>query len=69
MYFRYCVPTSITTVEDAYTFLKNNNCEFTVPLDTPLTYQLTAQQIALLEGENVIATDGDSLNVTYQVKV
>lgn len=38
-------------------------------LATPLTYQLTPQQIALLEGENVIATDGDSLNVTYQVKV
>lgn len=69
MYFRFCVPTSVTTVEDAYTYLKDNNCEFTVPLDTPLTYQLTAQQIALLEGENVIATDGDSLNVTYQVKV
>lgn len=38
-------------------------------LATPLTYQLTAQQIALLEGENVIATDADNLNVTYQVKV
>lgn len=38
-------------------------------LATPQTYQLTAQEIALLEGENVIATDGDSLNVTYQVKV
>lgn len=69
MYFRYCVPTSITTVEDAYTFLKNNNCEFTVPLDTPLTYQLTAKELALLEGVNTITTDGDSLNITYQVKV
>lgn len=38
-------------------------------LATPLTYQLTPQQIALLEGENVIATDADNLNVTYQVKV
>ena len=38
-------------------------------LATPLTYQLTPQQIALLEGENVIATDGDNLSVTYQVKV
>ena len=38
-------------------------------LATPQTYQLTPQQIALLEGENVIATDGDNLNVTYQVKV
>ena len=69
MYFRYCVPTSITTVEDAYTFLKNNNCEFTVPLDTPLTYQLTAKELALLEGVNTVTTDGDGLNITYQVKV
>lgn len=38
-------------------------------LAEPLTYQLTTQQIALIEGENVIATDGDNLNVTYQVKV
>lgn len=38
-------------------------------LTTPLTYQVNPNQIALLEGENVIATDADSLNVTYKVKV
>lgn len=65
MYFRYCVPTSITSVDDAYTFLKNNNCEFTVPLDTPQVYQLTVQQVALLIGINILTTNGDSIELTY----
>lgn len=45
------------------------NAQICYTIATPLTYQLTPQQIALLEGENVIATDGDNLSVTYQVKV
>lgn len=70
MYFRYCVPTSITTVEDAYTFLKNNNCEFTAPLDVPLTYQLTPTQVALLAETNVITVGGNSdITITYQTQV
>lgn len=34
-------------------------------LATPITYQLTPQQIQLLRGSNVLWSDGDSLTLTY----
>lgn len=69
MYFRFCVPKSIDNVDDAYTFLKNSGCEFTVPLDTPITHQLTPHQMALIAEKNTMITNSDSITVGYRVKV
>lgn len=35
-------------------------------LATPLTYQLTAQQIMMLLGSNTVWTDGDNMELTYK---
>ena len=39
--------------------------EMVYVLDTPITYQLTPQQIQLLKGANVLWSDGDALTLTY----
>lgn len=41
------------------TWLSSNNVQVVYPLATPQTYQLTAQQISLLTGDNNIWSDGD----------
>ena len=42
--------------------------EVAYELATPLELPLTPQTVALLEGNNTIWTDGDSLSVTYKAK-
>jgi len=41
------------------------DAEFCYKLASPTTVQLTAEQIELLEGYNVLTTDADSLTMTY----
>ena len=65
MYFRFCVPKSITGSAAAFEYLKDQGCEFTAPLGSPLTFSLTPYQIELLLGYNTITTDGDEVEVTY----
>ena len=36
------------------------------PLETPIEITLTAEQISLLKGQNVISADGDNINITYK---
>jgi hypothetical protein len=59
----------ITTVEgatsgDVVNWLTTNNVQIFFPLATPTTVQLTAQQVSLLTGTNIISTDMESLTVT-----
>ena len=57
------------TVEDIKAWLALNPLTFISKRINQTIYQLTPQQVALIVGQNVIATDADSLNVTYKVKV
>ena len=47
------------------TYLASNPLQITFLLATPQTIQLTAQQLALLEGYNILTTDGDTINLRY----
>jgi len=68
-------PTSVvgSTKESVLAYLKNlvtagTPLTFWIPLATPQTYTLTAQQIKALKGDNNVWTDcGDTLSATYKV--
>ena len=52
------------TVANWKTLLSSTPMQVCYPLQTPQTVQLTAQQISLLTGTNIISTDMNSLTVT-----
>ena len=56
------------TLAKANTWLTNNGgyVDFCYELATPRTITLTQNEISLLEGVNVISTDGDSISLTYR---
>ena len=60
---------TITTKEQAATWLQNNNVQFAIPLATPTNITSTPTQIALLKGNNVISTDGDNINLKYSADI
>ena len=61
-----CLPSSYSTVDSFETWLASNNLQITYPLNTPIEITLTAEQISLLKGNNVLSTDGDNINITYK---
>lgn len=69
VFFR--VPDSVTTVAEAQAWFGNNPTQICYELATPITYQLTAQQvISALQGQNVMwadctGSDGE-ISVTYR---
>ena len=55
-----------STVSDFNQYLANNPLQVVYPLTTPVTYQLTAQQIKTLVGtNNVWASSGDIVNIKF----
>lgn len=42
---------------------------FAYPLVTPITVQLTAEDVTLLHGDNVLTTDADSIEVSYSADI
>ena len=54
---------SITTAADWVTYFTNNPTQFSYELNTPVTYQLTAQQVSAIVGENNMWTDCATLTV------
>lgn len=56
---------SITSLSAFKTHLSNNNLQFLLKLATPQTYQLTAQQIELLTGDNNIWSSGETITLEY----
>lgn len=54
----------IDTNEKAQAF--TNGMQICYPLSTPITIQLTPNEISLLEGVNNISTDGDKITLTYR---
>ena len=61
---------AINVKDDAYTSAADfktamNGVQLVYELATPLTYQLTAQEVAALVGTNNVWSTGDSVSVTY----
>ena len=56
---------SITALADWKAYLANNPLEVCHELLTPITVQLTAQQITTLLGQNNVWSDADSVSVDY----
>lgn len=54
----------LTTKEEYNSWLQSNPLEFVYPLATPVTYQLTPQEIEALVGTNNVWSTGDSVSVT-----
>lgn len=54
----------LDTVEKIQEF--TDGMEICYPLATPIEVTLTAEQISLLKGINVLTTDGDNINITYK---
>lgn len=55
-----------TTVDDFVDFCATNDAVLTTPLATPVTYQLTAQQLAALSGYNAVSADAGTLEIEYR---
>ena len=58
-------PTEIDTVEELQDYLASSPLQIVYPLATPITYQLTPQQIQTLQGDNTIWADAGSVELTY----
>lgn len=56
---------NITTVEDWNTYFTNNPTQFSYELETPLTYQLTAQEVTTLLGANRVWSDAGDISLVY----
>lgn len=56
---------NISTTADANAWLVANETHVLIELATPLTYQLTPTQVAVLTGTNNVWSTGDSVSVTY----
>ena len=57
---------TIDTMEKANTYLSNNPLQICYKLATPTTISTSAEEIILLKGENVLSTDGDSIELKYK---
>jgi len=60
---------SITTKADATQWFADNPTQFVYELATPITYDLTPQQIALLRGDNNVWADTGDTTLTYRQDV
>lgn len=60
------VPNGITTTAQAIEYFESNDAEFVYKLDTPVTYQLTNQQVlSLLKGQNNVWADTGNVSLEY----
>lgn len=67
IYFNHIEDTisGISSVEDWKTWLASNNVTVVYPLDTPIVYQLTPNEITTLAGENTIWSSTGDVTVGY----
>ena len=63
----YIASKTISTIADLKAWLTQNPLQVVYELATPQTYQLTAQQISLLLGDNNIWSNGGNVTVTYAI--
>jgi hypothetical protein len=55
------------TLENWKSFIGTTHLQFVFELETPTEITLTAEQIELLKGNNVVSSDADDLELTYSV--
>lgn len=55
-----------STVADFKTYLSGHNITFVYKLKNPITYHLNPNQVRLLQGANVVTSNGTSLSLTYR---
>lgn len=60
--------TRFTTASDFKTALSSSNLQLVYKLDTPVTYQLSAQEVTALIGANNVFADTGNVSVQYKVK-
>lgn len=66
LYVRFGADTDLTTGAAVKAWFAENPTEFVYPLATPLTYQLTPQEVLALVGENNVWSNADSVTVEYR---
>ena len=67
--FAYCPPIPYTMDAAAFkTWLQSNNLQIVYQIAEPVTYQLTAQEVTALIGQNNIFADTGKVSVQYKVK-
>lgn len=67
-------PSAITIYDNRFTDVATaqtilNGCQIVYPLYTPTSIPLTAQNITLLHGDNVLTTDADSIEASYNADI
>ena len=62
-YYNFVLGNSFATLDDFKTFMANNQVAVVEPLATPQTYQLTAQEVSAIVGQNTMWTDCANLTV------
>ena len=63
------VPTSVATITsltELANWISANNLNIVYPLATPIIYHLTPHQVKLLQGANVVTSNGTSISLTYR---
>ena len=60
---------TFSTASELETYLSTNNMQVVFPLATPIEITLTAEQISLLKGNNVVSTDGDNIKLVYSADI
>lgn len=60
------VDSAVTDLASFTTWLNTNNIQVAYELATPITYHLNPNQVRLLQGANVVTSNGTSLSLTYR---
>ena len=66
-FFRYCFPTSVTTIAQAKQYLLDNNCSIAYELKDPIVYKLTEHHVMTLKGENYVWSTAGETTVKYYI--
>lgn len=67
-------PSAVTIYDSRFTDVATaqavlNDCQIVYPLYTPTSIPLTAQNVTLLHGDNVLTTDADSVEASYSADI
>lgn len=65
----FILPSTITSLAEANAWLVDNPTEFTYNLATPITIDLTPEQLTTLLGQNNVWSDSGDVDVTYRADI
>lgn len=64
-YLYFYIKDDFPTIADWTTYLENNDVYVTMPLETPITIQLTPQEVNTILGQNNIFADSGDIDIIY----